>query len=336
MDNHRPIDTLRNSGAQLDVGTEDDRSPIKAMCVINNSMHVIKGQGIYRVQLADEIDPERTNSAIPNTSQRVLAYGTDCDFVRQTLMTAKRLFDSKLLGSSFPYERAINLSFEALNDIAATHELRARFAAEVIAAEASLKELKVRSRAYAIPSIEGVRESVETFLQKADHAIADLFEIAKLFYPAGIGNRWFESLLQLVKTSYGPDATFTKFLVEALPLLKLVRNARNCVEHPKPNQRVEVFDITLRPSGELRPPALEVIHPETPQPLMAVTDFMVQMVEQVASIFELMLAFLCGYNVQPFSGVAVQVVRYPPDLEKAFGVKFGYGIDNGDQIIPFG
>ena len=113
-------------------------------------------------------------------------------------------------------------------------------------------------------------------------------------------------------------------------------NRTHCVEHTKPDQRVEVFDITLRPSGELRPPALEVVHPETPQPLIVVPDFMAQAVEQIADIFELMLAFLCGYNVQPFAGLAIQVVRYPPNLEKAFGVKFGYGTYDGDQVIPFG
>src|SRR5271170_7131131 len=50
--------------------------------------NVIGGSAIYRVQLADEIDPERTNIAVPNTHQKVLSYGTDFAYVRQTLMTA--------------------------------------------------------------------------------------------------------------------------------------------------------------------------------------------------------------------------------------------------------
>jgi hypothetical protein len=336
MTERRPIDMLRDSGQHMEVGAEDDLSPIKAMCVINNSMHVIKARGIYRVQLADEIDPQRTIPTIPNTHQRILAYGADCDLVRQTLMTANRLFHSKLLGTSFPYERAIDLSFEALKDIVAMYEMHANLAAEMKAAEASLGGLAPRNRVFSVPTISGVRVSVETFLQKTDHAVADLFEVAKLFYPDSIGKRWFESLFELTTEKYGADATFTKFLADALPVLKLVRNARNCIEHPKADQRVEVFDITLLPSGQLRPPALEVVHPETPQPLIAVSDFMAQAVEQIASIFELMLAFLCGYNVQPFAGFAIQVVRYPPNFENAFGVRYGYGTYDGARVIPFG
>jgi hypothetical protein len=50
----------------------------------------------------------------------------------------------------------------------------------------------------------------------------------------------------------------------------------------------------------------------------------------------LMLAFLCGCNAQPFAGLQVQVVRYPPNLQKAFGVRYGYGIYDGNRIVPFG
>jgi hypothetical protein len=321
MAERRPIDVLRDSGLRMDVGTEDDRSPVKATCVINNSMHVIKAKGIYRIQLADEIDPQRTNPAIPNTSQRVLSYGTDCDLVRQTLMTASRLFHSKLLGPSFPYNRPIDLTYDALKDIAAMHEMHENLAAQLKAEEASLKGLTPKNRALSIPTIGGVRVSVETFLQKADHALVDLFEIAKLFYPDSIGKKWFDSLFALVKEKYGADSTFAEFLAKVLPVLKLIRNARNCIEHPKANKYVEVYDITLLASGQLQPPALEVVHPETPQPLIAVSDFMAQAVEQIAGIFELMLAFLCGY---------------PPNLEKAFGVRYGYGVYDGDRIVPFG
>jgi hypothetical protein len=56
----------------------------------------------------------------------------------------------------------------------------------------------------------------------------------------------------------------------------------------------------------------------------------------LAGRFALMLVFLCGYNVRPFAGVAIQVVQHPPDLQKAFGVRYGYGVYDGDKIVPFG
>jgi hypothetical protein len=52
-------------------------------------------------------------------------------YVRQTLMTARRLFSNDVLGPAFDYKTGINVSFEALQDLAAMHDirkdLRARF-----------------------------------------------------------------------------------------------------------------------------------------------------------------------------------------------------------------
>ena len=127
--NDRPIDNVRNSA--LSITLPPDTGGITDMCEINGVLHMIGGSAIYRVQLADEIDPERTNIGIPNTHQKVLSYGTEFPYVRQTLMTARRLFKDNLLGPAFDYKTGISLSFEALQDLAAMHDihkdLRARF-----------------------------------------------------------------------------------------------------------------------------------------------------------------------------------------------------------------
>jgi len=336
MSRNNPIDAIRNSAFQMTIDPPDDASDIKGMYVINGSMHIIKGRGIYRVQLADEIDPKRTNATIPNTQQRVLPYGADCELVRQTLMTAKRLFDSKLLGQSFNEVRAIELAFDALKDIILMHTMRLDIDATLQKITVTLDAMALKNRSLSVPSVGEAKGMAETFIQKADHAMTDLYEIAKLFYGDALGKRWFESLLSLVKEKHGDDIVFAKFLEDVLPFLRLTRNARNCIEHPKPDQRVAVTDIVLLPTGQLQPPGIEIIHPDTPQPPIALTNFMAQMIEQLAEIFELMMVFLCGLNVQPFAGFPVQVVLYPPELQKAYGVRYGYGTYNGDRVVPFG
>ena len=40
-------------------------------------MYFAKERGIYAMQLADQIDPDRTNAALPDTQQRILRIGTD-------------------------------------------------------------------------------------------------------------------------------------------------------------------------------------------------------------------------------------------------------------------
>ena len=317
----------------MEIGAADDQSPIVDMFEIVGILHIVKDKGIYQMRLADDVDPERTNPSVPNTQQRVLAFGADEPMVRQMLLTARRLFKSQLLGPTFEYQRALDLTFEALKDVAAMHEMHLALTAELSAI--SLAEFKPKNRGLSVPAVADVRVKTETFLQKADHAIADLFEISKLFYPNEVGQRWFDSLLEVTKSKHGPDDELTKFVAAGIPFLKLVRNARNCVEHPKANQRIEVHNIALLPKLEFRPPAIEIFHPDTPQPMMALDNFMGQVVEQIAGIFELMLSLLCASNIKPFGVFDVQVVQYPPDLQKAFRVRYGYGLYNGDAVVPF-
>jgi hypothetical protein len=332
--NNRPIDKVRNSG--LSITLPADTGGITDMGEINGALHMIGGSAIYRVQLADEIDPERTNIAVPNTHQKVLSYGTDFAYVRQTLMTARRLFSNKVLGPAFNYKSGINLSFEALQDLAAMYDIRKNVRARFDKIAEDLQNVAVERRSMTVPSMGDVRGESKAFLQKADHVAVALFNVAKLFYGDEIGPRWFASLQKLASEKYGENNEFTKFLNAVLPFLQFVRNARNAVEHPDQAKRVKVTDIALLPSGALNPPSIEVIHPETPQPSVPLLALLEHVADQLAAVFEIMLAHLCGANVQPVAGMPLGVMEYDENQQRAFKCRYGYATRMGDQIVPFG
>lgn len=332
--NNRPIDKVRNSAVKITL--PPDTGGITDVGEINGALHMIGGSAIYRVQLADEIDPQRTNIAIPNTHQKVLFYGTEFPYVRQTLMTARRLFSNNVLGPAFDYKAGISLSFEALQDLAAMHDIRKDLRARFDKTAEDLKTLAVEQRSMTIPSMGNVRGETKAFLQKADHVAVALFNIAKLFYGDEIGPRWFASLHKLASEKCGETDGFTVFLKAALPFLQFIRNARNAVEHSDQTKSVKVTDISLLPSGELNPPSIEVIHPETPQPSVPLLALMEHIADQLATAFEVMLAHLCRANVQPFAGMPLGVIEYDENQQKAFKCRYGYASRMGDQIIPFG
>ena len=58
--------------------------------------------------------------------------------------------------------------------------------------------------------------------------------------------------------------------------------------------------------------------------------------DQLATAFEVMLAHLCGANVQPFAGMPLGVIEYDKNQQKAFKCRYGYATRMGDQIVPFG
>jgi hypothetical protein len=278
--------------------------------------------------------PERTNIAIPNTHQKVLSYGTEFPYVRQTLMTARRLFSNNVLGPAFRYKAGINLSFEALQDLAAMHDIRKDVGARFDKIAEDLENLSVERRSMTLPSMGDVRGETKAFLQKADHVAVALFNIAKLFYGDEIGPRWFASLHKLASEKYGDNDGFTKFLNAVLPFVQFVRNARNAVEHPDQAKSVKVTDISLLPSGELNPPTIEVIHPQSAQPPVPLLALMERVADQLATVFEVMLAHLCGANVQPFGGMPLGVIEYDKDQQKAFKCRYGYAGRMGDRIVP--
>jgi len=332
--NDRPIDKIRNSGVTMSL--PPDTGDITDMGEINGALHMIGGSAIYRVQLADEIDPQRTNIAIPNTHQKVLSYGTEFPYVRQTLMTARRLFSNNVLGPAFDYKTGINLSFEALQDLASMHDIRRDLRARFDKIVEDLKNPAVGRRSITVPSMGDVRGETNAFLQKADHVAVALFNITKLFYGDEIGPRWFSSLHKLASEKYGDNDLFTEFLKAALPFLQFVRNARNAVEHPDQTKTVKATDISLQPSGELNPPSIAVIHPETPQSPVPLLALMEHIADQLATVFEVMLAHLCGANVLPFAGMPLGIIEYNENQQRAFKCRYGYASRMGDQIVPFG
>jgi len=61
---------------------------------------------------------------------------------------------------------------------------------------------------------------------------------------------------------------------------------------------------------------------------------MERVADQLAAVFEVMLAHLCGANVQPFGGMPLGVIEYDKDQQKAFKCRYGYAGRMGDRIVP--
>jgi len=123
LNDKRPIDRIRDAAGMMQVGTTDDASAIKETFAIGGVLHIIKEKGIYVCKLADQIDPARTNPNIPNVQQRVLFYGTDSPLVRQTLLTAKKLFNPSDLPDTIDCDKALLLALQSLHDLASMQDI---------------------------------------------------------------------------------------------------------------------------------------------------------------------------------------------------------------------
>lgn len=333
--NKRPINRLRDGAGSLEVKTPDDDSAITGILTFNDSLYAVKERGVYEIQLADKIDPERKNMHVPNAIQRVLPYGSAEPWVGAVLLTGHELLKKEILNSSIDVDRAMSLVLEIAQNIASAKETFKAFSdSQRIEFEKYDLEIK-QDRSVILPSISGVANKCKEFLQKSDHALDSLWKIVKIFYPHVNKGGW-ESLKNEVESESTQIDNFAEVLKNMMPFLQFVRNSRNCVEHPRKEQKITTVDFGINPNNQLLPPSIEVIHPKTPQPQVPVVDLMSHIVDSIVDIVELMLAFLCNRKVQPVDGFPVQVHEFPKDQRRTESVKYGYGIATENNIIRFG
>lgn len=333
LDKKQLIDKLRDGAGSFEIRTPGDDSGILEMISTGDRLLIVKSKGIYEVKLADEVDPERTNINVPNTIQRVFPYGADDPWVGAVLLTGHHLFFSSCSPSIVADNSAFRLLLEIAEDIAGADQLVKNYREAEGAATESLDPKIRKDRSVVVPAIGNIESRCNEFLQRSDHALRELFRLVQMFYP-DVGSGGWESLKKKIDGGPPDIDNFPQFLAEEVPFLQLIRNARNCVEHPRPEQRLSVVDFSLDPMNVVLPPMVEIIHPKTPLNRVLVGTFFPQTLQRIVSLVELMVVFLCARHVMPVGGFPIQVIEFPPQQRKSAHVRYGYGTVIGDQIVP--
>jgi hypothetical protein len=193
---------------------------------------------------------------------------------------------------------------------------------------------KVRQdRSFVLPAVGNVESSCNEYLQRSDHALRKLFKIVQLFYPDVSSGGW-DGLKKKIDSGPHDVDNFPQFLAASIAFLTFIRNARNCVEHPRAEQRLVVSDFSIDQNNAVVPPSIGVIHPKTPMPKSLVTDFLADVSESMVNVVELMVVFLCARNVGQFAGFPVHVIELSPDQRRSAHVRYSYGMSMGGQLVP--
>lgn len=331
----RPIDRVRDGAGSLEVTTPDDDSAITGMLTFGDGLYAVKEKGIYEIKLSDQIDPERKNIHVPNTIQRVLPYGSAEPWVGSVLLTGHELLKKEILNDGLDVDKAMLLVLEIAQNIASAKEVLQAFSDSQQAEIEKYDLIVSKNRSLVLPSVNGIANKCKEFFQKSDHALDGLFKIVKLFIP-NVGKGGWDSLqIEIGKETEKVD-NFSEVLKNMMSFLQFVRNSRNCVEHPRAEQRIITTDFSINPENQLLPPAIEVVHPKTPQQPIPVAELMSHVVNSIVDIVEVMLAFLCNRQIQPVAGFPVQVHMFPEDQRRTQSVRYGYGVATENNIIRFG
>lgn len=336
----RDIDQKRDSAIQMTIGADDDPSEISTLLTIGDSLYAVKKKAIYKVLLADDIDPDRTNLDIPDTNQKILNYGSDAEIVGRTLLTAYGLLTPAHLVVKFDKAEALELTIAALKDLAAMHDIFENFSKVEAKAVEEFNARQEKKQPIVIPAIGNTETLCKSFCQNADHFSLKLLKLARLFFPIEMKNKGYDGLDDLVIKKYGADSPFAQLMKEAKPALEYIRNTRNSLEHPQANpvQKANIQDFLMEATGEVTRPTIEVQYRRAKYPKESVFAFMHDRIIELATLFELLLANLCSYNIADFGGFSIRVMELPENRRAGDKrhVRLGYGINTGQGYLPLG
>jgi hypothetical protein len=95
------------------------------------------------------------------------------------------------------------------------------------------------------------------------------------------------------------------------------------------------MDFALEPDGTIAPPTIAVNFRQSLHKRCAISSFMEEVEKALLISFEMILVHLCSKHVQPFAGMPIVVAPLPESYQRAWRVRFGYGMYyQGGQFAP--
>jgi hypothetical protein len=325
---------IRDSGGEFTLNNSNDGTPIQQTFVLGKALLLITDKCTYRVQIADQIDPDRMNPALaPIFQQKLFDHGTKSEMLCRTLLQAKVMFRKEF--QSVDTESAMQHAFDALSDLISMSEVAQTFNKAQRDMMKRAQALERKDASQTIPAVGNIRGLCKTFTQKADHFAGELLQIVRLFYPEIKGRGW-DLLRELVKARYGESDRFYQVLEQATPFLQLVRNARDALEH-RNLKGVKTHDFEPQPDGTIARPSIEINFRTSRVDRIDIAAFMEQITKGLLDCFEMIVVHACSKNMQPLAGMPMTVGLVDENYRKAWHVRFAYGAyyENG-QFVPCG
>lgn len=317
----RKIDIIRNSGGMADIGTKEDGAIVE-MVNLNGKLIVLKEKAIYEFKMADNVDPERENPNLPtNIQQKLVNQGSESELVSKLLIGPKMLLRSEFFEDSLDVNRATELSLELLQEtIMLEKEINEYLEIEKKESEEYNKR-KGEKVSYAIPSIGDVETRCKTIFQKADHIEQILMEIITIFYQNDklTKQSHFPKFYEILKTKYGEEDLFTKYIESTLSFMVIIRGLRNGLDHRLPTTKVTDFELLK--NSDVLSPTIEFKQKKDKLNRISLSEFLPIVLKNMIGIVELTITYLSGKNLKqnPFG---YQIREIPEEKRKFPKVRY--------------
>ena len=331
----RPIDMQRESAVGMTIVDESDDSPISQVLSLPDELLLIKGRGIWRFQLADDIDPDRTNPKVPNAQQKLLGRGAADELVCRTLLQAHLLLSTGFSRTESLYGAALASTFDFLRDLDALQNGIDDLREKLSSAERDFDSNKLKT-GLQLPALRDVAARGKGLKQALDHLVRKLWVFVRAFRPElPPGVSWSKFREQAMARGQ-TEASLASLVLKLQEGFSSIRNSRNAIEHPRPGHEVILHDYRLKPDGLVHRPTIEVIHSETPVDESELLMFAESMSKYILEAYELLLVHLCGLHAKSRGVFELRIAMLPAERRSNVHVKFSFFTKLHEQWVPLG
>jgi hypothetical protein len=121
--------------------------------------------------------------------------------------------------------------------------------------EISLDESARSSVALELPQFDLLDEQAKEFLLSAKRFLAHQAAIVKIFFQDWNQGARFDKMARWAMRRFGENDPLAVMLQQDQPWISFLNKARDAIEHPKPNQFVEISNVSLLPGNRFASPS---------------------------------------------------------------------------------
>ncbi len=239
--------------------TNDDSKIIESI-VIGDDLYIFKTTSIFRMLMAESIDPERDEPDTKHSYEKISDFGTESDYVARCILQAKKLLPFIIKGEESKnkvLEQLWELNLQLLNCKKVVREIDFHYSNLIVTCNQIINDNQSSSVIPPLPKIPELEEKVRVFLTNSKLTLIGTFKFLGEFYPLPIGDRTeshFDKHLKWLEENLGTDHEISKLLKVDLEWIRLLSECRNAIEHSSDGQKIDVTNFTLKPGNKFSTP----------------------------------------------------------------------------------
>lgn len=281
--------------------------------------------------MADEVDPERLNAAIPQVvQQEEIHYGSSEDFIRATVsLTAELVPNGTHLPEDFSIANCQRVALETAHELAAIKDEIQSLNAWQNEVDAGLSAGRW-NRAF-IPRTQNLKGRAEQAIAHIRQVALNIIFVAELFYPRPRLNlQWRPTLEAALNKNLDPQDAFIGAFSEIADHLEAMIHHRNAAVHPDNIKSLRLWDYELSPQDEIIAPTIEIRHPQWPVGRTDLAQYLEVRLDRLISAYETILSVFCDRNARQFGPIHSCVMPTQGEADARF--RWVSQISEGDVL----